>query len=417
MKSLLLIVAATALCFAQADTDPEQEALRRAIAEGSTSNVDLIRVLEAHLAKFPNSTRRFEIERALTKAAIEAKDDARIAQYGERVLAREPDDLATLERVARALLGRGDPESTRRALGYARKYEAHIRDIASKPAGSGAEMAKRKEDIDRALGRALLSQAIATGNLGDAAAAVALARKSFEANPSVEAAAELGRRYQQSGKPDDAIRAFADAFTIPDTAVSDADRALIRRRLGEIYQKAKGSETGLGDLVLQAYDRNTALLADRRLALRQFDPNLGFTNPMDFVLSGLRGDKLAMASLLGKAVVFDFWATWCGPCRAQHPLYAQVKKRFAADPDVVFLAINTDEDRSVVKPFLADLGWDDKVYFEDGLSRTLRVNSIPTTIVIGRDGTIVSRMNGFDPERFVDMLTDRIREALRRPAK
>jgi hypothetical protein len=40
------------------------------------------------------------------------------------------------------------------------------------------------------------------------------------------------------------------------------------------------------------------------------------------------------------------------------------------------------------------------------------VTSIPTTIVTGRDGKVFSRMNGFDPERFVEMLTTRIRDAL-----
>ena len=51
-------------------------------------------------------------------------------------------------------------------------------------------------------------------------------------------------------------------------------------------------------------------------------------------------------------MVLDFWATWCGPCRAQQPLYEQVKERFKANPNVAFLNINTDEDRTVVKPFL-----------------------------------------------------------------
>ena len=54
-----------------------------------------------------------------------------------------------------------------------------------------------------------------------------------------------------------------------------------------------------------------------------------------------------------------------------------------------------------------------KVYFDDGLASLLRVDSIPTTILVGRQGEVVSRMAGFIPERFVDMLSERIREALK----
>ncbi len=56
----------------------ESQQLGQAITEAGNSPVDFIRALEKHLAKYPNSPRRNEIERALVKAAIEAKDDKRI---------------------------------------------------------------------------------------------------------------------------------------------------------------------------------------------------------------------------------------------------------------------------------------------------------------------------------------------------
>ena len=133
---------------------------------------------------------------------------------------------------------------------------------------------------------------------------------------------------------------------------------------------------------------------------------------MEFTLPGLDGAPLKLADLKGKVVVMDFWATWCGPCRTQHPLYEQVKQRFASRKDVVFLAISTDDDPGLVKPFLEANRWSKTVYFEGGLAGFLRVTSIPTTVIVNREGKVVSRMNGFLPERFVDMLTERIREAL-----
>jgi thiol-disulfide isomerase/thioredoxin len=133
---------------------------------------------------------------------------------------------------------------------------------------------------------------------------------------------------------------------------------------------------------------------------------------MEFTLTGLDGQKLAMATLKGKVMVLDFWATWCVPCRAQHPLYEEVKRRLGDDLPVMFLSVNTDEDRQLVKPFLDDVKWPERVYFEDGLSRALAVTTIPTTIVFDRHGRLFSRMNGYDPARFVETLVARVRNAL-----
>ena len=91
-----------------------------------------------------------------------------------------------------------------------------------------------------------------------------------------------------------------------------------------------------------------------------------------------------------------------------------MKQRFHGKDDVVFLSINTDEEREGVVPFLNENHWDPKqVYFEDGLSRILQIRSIPTTIIMDRHGEVISRMNGFVPSRFVQMLSDRIQDALK----
>ena len=62
--------------------------------------------------------------------------------------------------------------------------------------------------------------------------------------------------------------------------------------------------------------------------------------------------------------------------------------------------------------FLTEAKWTDRVYFEDGLSRALRIVSIPTTIVVGRDGQVFTRINGYVPGTFVEQLTGKIRDAL-----
>jgi thiol-disulfide isomerase/thioredoxin len=166
-------------------------------------------------------------------------------------------------------------------------------------------------------------------------------------------------------------------------------------------------------VILEAYDRTAALIDARQKRLSDLDPNANVTDPMGFTVSGLDGQKLLLGSLKGKVVILDFWATWCGPCRVQHPMYDQVKERFKDRGDVVLLSIDADQDHEVVAPFLDQQKWSrSRVYFEDGLQKLLNVSEIPTTIVFDKQGRVASRMNGFLPDRFVEQLSERIQSAL-----
>ncbi|MBI4873062.1 MAG: redoxin domain-containing protein [Acidobacteria bacterium] len=391
MKRLaVLLLAGLALLAQEPPSEAEEEHLRQVVGEAGSSPIEFMRAVETHLKKYPNSARRADLERALVTAAMDARDNRRIRLYGEKVLERETDDPQILERVARALLVSDDKESSERALKYAQALER----------------------TGRLIGKALVYQARATGNLGKLDEAAALARRSYEASPNAESAREIARWLARQDKNDEAVRHLADAFAFPDPAVTDAERAADRARLGEIWRKSHDSESGLGDAILAAYDRVLALAAARRAKALEIDPNSQAALPMEFTLPALEGPPLKMASLQGKVIVVDFWATWCGPCRAQKPLYDQVKKRFRDEPRVVFLAVSTDEDRTLVEPFLKQNQWPRQVYFEDGLARLLRISSIPTTLILGKTGEVFSRLNGYVPDRFVDMLTERVKEAL-----
>jgi thiol-disulfide isomerase/thioredoxin len=413
----LLACALIAIALRGADPKPaiseqEQRDLSNALRQAGASPVENLRAIDKHLAKYPGSPRRPGLERAAVRAAIEAQDDQRLILYGERVLAREAGDASILERVTRALLLTDTRETSERALQYARRYEEIARQQLADGPPSGAGKSEWRNGLDRSLGQALTYEARATGNLGRFPAAITLAQRAFDAYPNGESAREIARWLERSGEPEAASRHLADAFTIPDPRTTDADRARDRARMGELWRQAKGSDAGLGDLLLEAFDRNVALVHARELRLRDNDPNARLSNPMEFTLSGLDRDKLSMAGLKGKTLVLDFWATWCVPCRAEHPLYQQIKQRFQDNSDVVFLSISTDDDRQAVKLFLAEQKWQGPVWFEDGLSRALAIASIPTTIVIDRSGKVFSRMNGYEPEHFVEILSERIQDAL-----
>jgi thiol-disulfide isomerase/thioredoxin len=355
------------------------------------------------------------MERVITQASIETKDKRRILTYGVPVIEAGGRNPQVLDHVTRALLDKEDKESNERAARYSvmlseiladqRKAQLESKEITS-------SRGRRFDETEYALARAYTFQARALGNLGRLEEAVAAAGKSWAVYPTAENARERSKWLEKANKPKESLEAFAEALAISEDRSSPVDVAKDRARLAELSRQATGSDGGFGDVLLAAYDRVAAAEGAREKRLKDFDPNAGARTPSEFTLSGVQGGSLAMSSLKGKVVVFDFWATWCGPCRAQHPLYEQVKQRFKGRDDVVFLSVSTDEDRDAVKPFLEAQKWNKQAYFEDGLAVTLRINSIPMTLILDKRGDIVSRMNGFVPERFVQMLTDRINEAL-----
>ena len=397
---------------ASAAEEAEQRELSMAMQEAGNSSVDFVRVLEQHLKKYPNGKNHDAIERALATAAIDAKDDRRIVLYGEHVLAANPKDVQILEKVASALLARDARENAEKAYGFARRLELELAVIRTEDPPEGYSAVRWQRLTDRRMATALRLEADAQGRSGKTAEAEVIARRGWETNATSSGAREWGRWLAAGGKTMEAVARYADAFTLEDPDSTEEDRAHDRAKMGELYRQVHKSEKGLGDMILQAYDRTFALTADRLAKTREGEPNVQAKAVMDFTLPAVKGEPLKLQSLKGKTVVMDFWATWCGPCKVQRPMYLQVETMYATNPNVVFLSINTDEDRKLVAPYVAAQNWSNPVYYEAGLGAMLRVASIPTTIVLNGEGRIVSRMAGFIPERFVDMLKARIEETL-----
>lgn len=401
----ILFVAAAFSADVPAQKTDETADLQKAVQEAGASPIDFVRVLEKHLQKYPDSKRRAEIERALLKAARELNDDRRVAQYGERLLETDPQDVSLLEMTGKALNSFGDPKAAERSLAYGARLAKEVEEKQKGPSTEESERDRIRSEWEnkKTMSSALLIQANAAGILGRLPEAVKFAQQSFETYPVSESARALGLWLAKSGNTADAVTAYANAFALADTRKG---REQDRQKMGELYRKAHTDETGLGDLILAAYDRTNRLMEQRQNELAKLE-----TKPTDATLTKLSGEKLAMRSLQGKIIVLDFWATWCQPCRAQHPLYEKVKEKFKNDSRVIFLAV-TDEDRSTVESFLTRNQWSKEVYLEEGLSDAFNITSIPTTILLNKNGELYSKMVGFNPEYFVDLLTSRINEAL-----
>ena len=117
-------------------------------------------------------------------------------------------------------------------------------------------------------------------------------------------------------------------------------------------------------------------------------PTVGFPGtPLSLV--GADGSRFDPAMQKDKIVVLDFWASWCGPCRASLPVVAQICKEYA-DKGIVFRAVNVKEDPETIRMFLAEESIDAAVVMdtEGTASAAYRVEAIPHTVIIGRDGIV-----------------------------
>lgn len=105
------------------------------------------------------------------------------------------------------------------------------------------------------------------------------------------------------------------------------------------------------------------------------------------------GTGADLAGLRGRPVIVNFWATWCGPCRAEMP---ELVALHTDEPGVVVLEINTQESLDVIRPFAEEFGMTMPVVVDEkGAVRTLYgVRNMPTTLFIDADGIIRARWAG-----------------------
>lgn len=107
------------------------------------------------------------------------------------------------------------------------------------------------------------------------------------------------------------------------------------------------------------------------------------------MLEDMKGNSINLATLRGKTVLINFWATWCVPCVEEMPSIQNLKARLTQEKFEV-LAVNVGESKERVEAFLKKVPVNFFILFDPqgDASRTWKVRGFPTTFILGPDGRI-----------------------------
>ena len=118
--------------------------------------------------------------------------------------------------------------------------------------------------------------------------------------------------------------------------------------------------------------------------------------PLHFTVKDMDGRDVKLASFKGKVILLNFWATWCGPCKAEIPSLVELQKQYSKD--LVVLGFSVDDPVEKIKPYAAQykvnypmlvgLGRDD---VQDAFGPLW---GLPASFVIGRNGKICKKHMG-----------------------
>jgi thiol-disulfide isomerase/thioredoxin len=131
----------------------------------------------------------------------------------------------------------------------------------------------------------------------------------------------------------------------------------------------------------------------------------------DFTLQSLDGKSMRLSDLRGKAVLLNFWATWCGPCKVEMPWFVELQKQYGAQGLQIVGVAMDDASKEDIAKFAKDMGVNYPILIgkESVGDEYGGVVALPETFFIGRDGKVVDKIIGLKGKAEIE---DTIKKAL-----
>ncbi len=135
----------------------------------------------------------------------------------------------------------------------------------------------------------------------------------------------------------------------------------------------------------------------------------------DFTLEALNGGTMRLSDLRGKAVLLNFWATWCGPCKIETPWLVELQNQYGPEGLQIVGVEAGDDGKEDIAKFVKDMGINYPILIgKDAVGDAYGgIPALPETFFIGRDGKIVDKSLGLHGRAEIE---DSIKEALDTPA-
>jgi len=125
-----------------------------------------------------------------------------------------------------------------------------------------------------------------------------------------------------------------------------------------------------------------------------------------FTLKDLAGQDVSSETLLAqnKAVLINFWATWCPPCQEEIPDLIKLQEKYG-ESGLTILGVDVGESQAKVSRFVKKMGMNYPVVLDEDMevARQYGIVGIPTTYLVSSDGTILGRYHAFTRKLVADV--------------